>query len=167
MLPACRFIRAGKGFAADCMSIILKTSPPIDGPPIYDSADVSSTEDSDALPDRDCMILTEEKLNEIYLTVLKSSIQSYTKYKQKKRYKLLREATGAIVLLFSPLSAPSLAKLLDIGEQDIMQALDDLHSILNIPEDPTRPIRLHHPSFRDFLLDKSRCGMAQTISHTL
>jgi hypothetical protein len=26
------------------------------------------------------------------------------------------------------------------------------------PEDRARPIRLHHPSFRDFLLDKSRCG---------
>jgi hypothetical protein len=26
------------------------------------------------------------------------------------------------------------------------------------PADSTRPLRLHHPSFRDFLLDEKRCG---------
>ena len=153
---ACRFIRAGKRFAADRMSIILKTSPPMD-----DSVDGFSTDDSDALPDGECMVSPEEKLNEIYLTVLKSSIQNYTKHERKKWYKLLRKATGAIILLFSPLSASSLAKLLDIREQDIVQTLNDLHSILNVPENPTHPIRLHHPSFRDFLLDKGRCGSSK------
>jgi hypothetical protein len=36
--------------------------------------------------------------------------------------------------------------------------LKDLHAILKIQTDHTRPLRLHHPSFRDFLLDKNKCG---------
>lgn len=36
--------------------------------------------------------------------------------------------------------------------------LKDLHDTLNIPTNHTRPLRPHHPSFRDFLLDKERCG---------
>jgi hypothetical protein len=32
-----------------------------------------------------------------------------------------------------------------------------LHSVLNVPESQGPPIRLLHPSFRDFLLDKQRC----------
>jgi hypothetical protein len=48
--------------------------------------------------------------------------------------------------------------ILQIQEQDIQQTLDDLHSILNIPEDMAQLIRLHHPSFRDFLLSSERCG---------
>jgi hypothetical protein len=34
--------------------------------------------------------------------------------------------------------------------------LNDLHAILDIANDPTRPVRLHHPSFRDFLLNQKR-----------
>jgi NACHT domain len=150
---ACRFIRAGKRLAGDRLSIILKTSPPMD-----DSADGCSTDDSDASPDGDYMISPEEKLNEIYLAVLKNSVQSYTKHERKKWYRLLKEATRAIVLLFFPLSALSLARLLGVRGEYIIQTLNDLPSILNIPEDPALPIRLHHPSFRDFLLDKGRCG---------
>ena len=122
------------------------------------SADGCSTDDSDASHHGDYMISPEEKLNEIYLAVLKNSVQSYTKHERKKWYRLLKEATGAIVLLFFPLSALSLARLLGVRGEYIIQTLNDLPSILNIPEDPALPIRLHHPSFRDFLLDKGRCG---------
>jgi hypothetical protein len=36
-------------------------------------------------------------------------------------------------------------------------AHEDLHAILGIPEDQTRPLRLHHPAFRNFLLNEDRC----------
>jgi hypothetical protein len=52
----------------------------------------------------------------------------------------------------------SLAQLLHIPQKGVELALADLHSILDIPQDQARPVRLHHPSFRDFLLDKDRCG---------
>ena len=72
-------------------------------------------------------------------------------------YKTLREILGSIVILFSPLSAHSLTNLLGLPKDDVNQTLEDLHSILDVPEDQARPIRLLHPSFRDFLLDQERC----------
>jgi len=36
--------------------------------------------------------------------------------------------------------------------------LYELHSSVDVPQNPNRLVRLHHPSFRDFLLDKRRCG---------
>ena len=101
----------------------------------------------------------EKQLNEIYITVLKSSIGYNCDDEEKEDiYEILRVTLGAIVILFSPLSVVSLAQLLHIPRKDIQQTLDDLHSILDIPQDQARPVRLHHPSFRDFLLDKDRCG---------
>jgi hypothetical protein len=49
---------------------------------------------------------------------------------------MLRYVVGSIVVLFSPLSAGCLIALLDAAEEDISQTLEDLHAILNIPEDP-------------------------------
>jgi hypothetical protein len=37
--------------------------------------------------------------------------------------------------------------------KQVDQTLEDLHAILDIPE----PSTSHHPSFCDFLLDKTRC----------
>jgi hypothetical protein len=103
-------------------------------------------------------IVPEEQLNKIYIAVLKNSVRNYKRQERKKWYKLLRETARTIVLLLFPLSAFSLAGLLRVRGEDIIQTLDDLHSILDIPGDRARPIHLHHPSFRDFLLSKDRCG---------
>src|SRR5208282_2708008 len=75
----------------------------------------------------------------------------------------LRTILGTIAILFSPLPALSLARLLQMLKEDVDQTLDELHSILDIPEDQSRPVRLHHPSFRDFLLDKARCNDPQFL----
>jgi hypothetical protein len=130
---ACRFIREGKQFAEKRLSLILQG------------------DDSTTAP--------ENQLNKIYITVLQSSIGSnYTDQEKEYLCKLLRGILGSIVLLFSPLSAVCLAKLLNIAKEVVKKTLVDLHSILDIPEDEARPIYLHHPSFRDFLLGKDRCG---------
>jgi len=47
---------------------------------------------------------------------------------------------------------------LHLPKEDVNQTFEDLYAILDIPEDSTGPLRLHHPSFRDFLLNKDRCG---------
>ena len=148
---ACRFIREGRKFAADRLSKILKDEPSTDDC----STDDSATDDSSA---DNSTVAPEEQLNKIYIAVLENSIRIYKRQERKKWCKSLRETVGTIVLLFSPLSAFSLAGLLRVRRENIIQTLDDLHSILDIPEDRARPIRLHHPSFRDFLLSKDRCG---------
>src|SRR5271154_3389760 len=65
---------------------------------------------------------------------------------------------GSLVVLLSPLSTYSFSRLLHVLKEDVDQTLADLHAILDIPEDQTRPLRLHHPSFRDFLLNEKSCG---------
>ncbi|KAF1830129.1 hypothetical protein BDW02DRAFT_115279 [Decorospora gaudefroyi] len=150
---ACRFIQEGGQFITDRLRAVLKDS---------SSADSSSPKDSssneDSCPNERFEILPEQRLDSIYLTVLKSPIRRYRKQERKRWYTLIRETLGAIVLLQSPLSASSLAQLLRVPAEDVHRTLYELHSIVDVPQDPNWPVRLHHPSFRDFLLDQKRCG---------
>src|SRR5438045_140761 len=131
---ACRFICEGKRFAHKRLDTILKGS--------------SST-----------ITAPEKHLNEIYLTVLKHSISSeYLDEEKEEVYDILKQTLGSIVVLFSPLSTYSLSRLLDLPREDVDQMFEDLYAILDISGNPTCPLHLHHPSFRDFLLNKDRCG---------
>ena len=131
---ACRFIREGKQFAAKRLNTILQGN---------NSAPTAP----------------EKHLNEIYTTILKQSITpEYADEEEKELCYMLRQILGSVVILFSPLSTYSLSRLLCVTEEDINQTLDDLHSILDVPKDQTQPLRLYHPSFRDFLLNRTRCG---------
>jgi hypothetical protein len=131
---ACRFIREGKRFAAKRLAMIL------------DSSSTAST-------------APEKHLNAIYLTVLRHSISpDYTAEEAEELQYKLKSLLGSIVTLFSPLSTQSLSKLVNASQQEVDQTLYDLHAILDIPKDQTCLLRLHHPSFRDFLLSKERCG---------
>jgi hypothetical protein len=130
---ACRFIREGRRFVLRRLDMILQGDKSV------------------ATPDN--------HLNEIYLVVLENSIhQYYTEQEKEDLYNTLREILGSIIILSSPLSADALATLLHIPKQDVDQTLEEFHAILDIPEDRYRPLHLHHPSFRDFLLDKERCS---------
>jgi hypothetical protein len=130
---ACRFIREGQRFAAKRLDMILESSNTTINAP-------------------------EKHLNEIYLTVLRQSISpDYTAEEAEELCCKLKSLLGSIVTLFSPLSTQSLSKLVNPSQQEVDQTLDDLHAILDIPKDQTCPLRLHHPSFRDFLLNKDRC----------
>jgi hypothetical protein len=100
----------------------------------------------------------EEHLNRIYVTVLRNSIQArYDEQERQMLYGMLRKLLGSIVVLFSPLSVTSVGRLLGTTKLEVHQTLKTVHAILDIPEDEERPLRLHHPSFRDFLLDGCRC----------
>ena len=135
---ACRFIHEGQRFTQRRLSLLLggSRSPSLTKP--------------------------EKHLDEIYLTVLKSSIsQGYEEQERAELCEALKTVLGTIVTLYSPLSLLSLAGLFRMPTQEVGQTLDDLHSILDIPEDQSLPIRLHHPSFRDFLLDNERCNDSQ------
>lgn len=100
----------------------------------------------------------EKHLNEIYITVLRHSIPATFLDEEKvELLGMLRYMLGSIVVLHSPLSIKSLSRLLDIPKEDIDDTLEDLHAILDIPNSDACVLRLHHPSFRDFLLDKDRC----------
>jgi hypothetical protein len=130
---ACRFIHEGKRFAAKRLDTILEGG--------------GSTATAPG-----------KHLDEIYTTVLEHSITpEYTAEEREESYYMLRRILGSTVVLFSSLSVYSLGRLLRVTKEDIDQTLEDLHSILDVPKDQNRPLRLHHPSFRDFLLNNDRC----------
>lgn len=100
----------------------------------------------------------EKHLNEIYITVLKQSISSnYTDEEKEELFATLRHVLGSVVVLLLSLAAHSLSRLLDFPKEKIDQSLKGLHAILDVPDDHTHPLCLHHPSFRDFLFSAQRC----------
>jgi hypothetical protein len=94
-----------------------------------------------------------------YLPILDQVVASDGDGEQKDRILNFKAVVGSIVLLFDPLSASALARLLRVEAGDIGRVLRPLHSVLNIPRasdgkiDRMTPITLFHLSFRDFLLD--------------
>ncbi|KAF1809326.1 hypothetical protein P152DRAFT_516732, partial [Eremomyces bilateralis CBS 781.70] len=157
---ACRFIEEGEYFAADRISIILK-------PDSADDSGDGSSSDSSATDNKngDPVVAPQQHLDNIYITILKKSIRKYRGRESKKWRERLGTTMGTIAVLYSPLSTDSLGKLLhatldttlDSTLQQLDQTLNDLHAILDVPKNSTQPLRLHHPSFRDFLLDPKRC----------
>jgi hypothetical protein len=131
---AYRFIREGRRFAEKRLNILLQPH----------SKDLNTP---------------EKHLDEIYVTVLRNYISTdYSGDEADELRYMLTTLLGNIVILLSPLPIVSLSKLLSIPQSEIPQTLNELHAILDIPDEPSRPLRLHHPSFRDFLLDGTRCG---------
>jgi hypothetical protein len=131
---ACRFIQDGKRFAAKRLAMILENG-------------------------SDATTAPEKQLNDIYLTVLKHSVSSdYSNEEREELFGMLRYILGSVVILSTSLSPYSLSKLLHLSQEEIEQTLDDLHAILEVAKDQSLPLRLHHPSFRDFLLDRNRCA---------
>ncbi|KAF2400563.1 hypothetical protein EJ06DRAFT_396946 [Trichodelitschia bisporula] len=131
---ACRFIHEGKRFATKRLDTILGQSRTVVNAPV-------------------------KQLNEIYAAVLHHCISPG--YLDEEKYELrseLKGLLGSIVTLLSPLSTQSLSRLLNISQDDVSQILGVLYAILDIPKEPGYPLRLHHPSFRDFLLDSKRSG---------
>jgi hypothetical protein len=94
-----------------------------------------------------------------YLPILDQVVASECDGEQKDRILDFKDVVGSIVLLYDPLSASALARLLRVEAGDIGRVLRPLHSVLNIPRatdgkiDRMTPITLFHLSFRDFLLD--------------
>ena len=70
----------------------------------------------------------------------------------------LKEILGYITVLRDPLSLSSLARLTKIDEYEISHRLYHTHSVLKISDNVDATIELYHPSFRDFLHDRERCG---------
>ena len=129
----CRFIREGNQFARKRLSTVLES-------------------------DRTTGVAPEAELDNIYAMVLSQALPAEFAHEEKQELcSLLRLILGSLVILFSSLPQNSLACLLHITAEDVDQILSDLHAIIDVPEDRTLPLRLHHPSFREFLLNKERC----------
>lgn len=100
--------------------------------------------DIDAIPRED----------KTYLPILDPVFARQTE-KEKEKF---REVVGSIILLEDPLSIDSIANLLNFTMAAVRFQLNSLHSVLEIPRDKKRPVRVLHLSFHDFLVDPKKRG---------
>lgn len=101
-----------------------------------------------------------KRLDDMYTKVLEHSwprSAELTPEEKTKRKRRFSRIVGSIVMLCDVLSTVDLASILSTSVDEVRWALQSLHSVLDVPEDESKPIRLLHPSFRDFLLDPVRC----------
>jgi len=70
----------------------------------------------------------------------------------------MRQVLGAIVLAFNPLSRRELSTIISVSTTLISTTLRHLHSVIVVPPDEFREIRVFHKSFSDFLQDPQRCA---------
>jgi hypothetical protein len=96
------------------------------------------------------------KLDATYLPILNQLFDEEEENDRERWACEFRDIVGSIVVLETPLSTASIARLLHISKDDVTCRLDSLHSVLSIPDCDDIPVRLLHLSFREFLVDTSK-----------
>ncbi|KAF2732279.1 hypothetical protein EJ04DRAFT_470504, partial [Polyplosphaeria fusca] len=104
---------------------------------------------------------TFSQLDRTYLPILEQLLVEQEEDEKEAWLQAFRKLVGSIVVLESPLSTVSLARLLQVPQKEIECRLDALHSVLSVPNSQDTPVRLLHLSFRDFLIDRQRQGKSQ------
>lgn len=94
-----------------------------------------------------------QQMGQTYLPVLTQQEGTFSHADEENEYyENFRRIVGSIVVLAESLSFASLADLLALEQDDISRCLDDLRSVLHIPDDSEIPVRTLHLSFSEFLL---------------
>ena len=91
----------------------------------------------------------------LYTQVL---IHAFSGVKEKGEFADLRRVLGAVILAFNPLSRAQISETLGIKTSLIAATLRHLHSVLLVPTDVSKEIRIFHKSFPDFMQDRDRCS---------
>ena len=95
-------------------------------------------------------------LDLLYIGVLESAMRHYGRGEALYNAELnsqFRRVLGHIVILLGPVSMTPLARLCGLDSTPVFLTIDSLRAILIAPKTASdvNSIRLHHPSFRDFL----------------
>ncbi|GKZ27706.1 hypothetical protein AbraIFM66951_006144 [Aspergillus brasiliensis] len=116
--------------------------------------------DQDFLPDKRLAAVLQDEaaasssdLERTYIPVLNQLNVSKSKSDSEQLLKEFQDIVGVIVLLATPLSVFALAELTGIATEIITNRLNRFHSVLSIPSDSDKPVRILHLSFRDFLVN--------------
>ncbi|KAK5994173.1 Vegetative incompatibility HET-E-1-like protein [Cladobotryum mycophilum] len=101
----------------------------------------------------------EKGLDYMYLTVLEYSFNEQLDPGEiallQKRF---QKVVGSIVVLFDTFTLRGLVAVVGGPRAAAISVLDSLGSVLEVSEEDGKHIDVLHPSFRDFLLDPSRCS---------
>ncbi|MCJ1464392.1 hypothetical protein MMC07_003005 [Pseudocyphellaria aurata] len=140
---------------SDCLFIYIATVCRFVGDPHWRPQDRLSI----VLESDDASSQHTAELDGMYMQILKLPLNNIPGEQDKSGWsKRFRHIVGSIVTLFDVISTTALAGVLgNVLVQEVNLTLDPLHSVLNIPRDRNLPIRLLHPSFRDFLINNKRC----------
>ena len=93
-------------------------------------------------------------IDSLYSQVL---LHAFSDVRERAVTNNVRRVLGAIVLAFNPLSRKALSTILGLSTAHIATTLRHLHSVILVPEDEIKEIRIFHKSFPDFLQDDTRC----------
>ncbi|KAF5012926.1 hypothetical protein FDECE_1037 [Fusarium decemcellulare] len=91
----------------------------------------------------------ESRLDEMYTQILSDITGGDNEAKS-----MMLNIVGSIASLARPLSAKALARLLHIPERTMSHWLENLQTVLLVPDDNEQPVMLINESFRDFLFPK-------------
>ena len=94
-------------------------------------------------------------IDPLYTQVL---MHAFSEVKGNGVFENFRRVLGAVILSFNPLTRAQIAKILGISASLIMTTLRHLHSVLLVPQEDFKEIRVFHKSFPDFLQDRDRCS---------
>ena len=93
-------------------------------------------------------------IDSLYSQIL---LYAFLNVHKSEEFTVIRQVLGAIVLAFNPLSRKELSIILGFSTSFISTTLRHLHSVILVPSDETKEIRIFHKSFPDFLQDSERC----------
>jgi len=93
-------------------------------------------------------------IDSLYSQIL---LHAFSDISEAEVFDNMRRVLGAIVLAFNPLSRRELSTILGLSTTLISTTLRHLHSVILVPSDELKEIRVFHKSFPDFLQDHTRC----------
>ncbi|KAJ5720794.1 uncharacterized protein N7483_008728 [Penicillium malachiteum] len=114
----------------------------------------------------------QSSLDEVYTHILKFSvIVDAIDEEMGELFSRFQTVVGAIINLAEPLSIANVAQLISLKSLDVKDTLQGLQSVVSFGKNESSPIQLLHLSFRDFLLDDTRCLVkgfliSQSQAHT-
>ncbi|KAF9505148.1 hypothetical protein BS47DRAFT_1322404, partial [Hydnum rufescens UP504] len=114
----------------------------------------------DAQLTKELEVTPYSQLDSLYAGVLRNSLSDSNRKAIVKRFQTV---VGSIVLLRQPLPLGSLAEFVRCTPDDIHTALRHLRSVIIPPSAPDEAPRIYHPSFRDFIMDPSRCSIPDFV----
>ncbi|KAJ5735203.1 uncharacterized protein N7483_000328 [Penicillium malachiteum] len=114
---------------------------------------------------QDEAISSTSNIERMYLPVLNQLLKTKSDTKRDQLIQDFQDIVGVIVLLATPLSVVSLARLTKIPENKITHRLKKFRSVLSVPANLEGPVRILYLSFRDILLS-TKCDFCIDEKHT-
>ena len=105
------------------------------------------------VPEGETRFNSKTTLDLLYTSILQEAFREA----DPKVYPEVRSTIGAVILLVNPLPPSAIAELIDLDPRGITLFLTLIQSLLVLDEDSSKPVKLFHKSFPDFITDPSRC----------